>query len=410
LLPIECWSKNATKATVVTMGVSAIRPDYAGIVAFLAAGGSFAASAAEKAGEAAKLPDFVPTWLGWLIVFVMFPVATWLSGKIYEQISQVITLRRTFVQETTKRVVALSDTHYWALANTAGTFGSMLQTYLRSVEAHLFVSYADEGSNPTESAINLQGRMREIANEAAAEAFPALVRLVHFLDRFQFRGSQTYLLPHVGSGEALRRLYNLLMIQLPDDGFVTEMRRAIERHLATEEKPQNGEMPAGIGGTFLEDHTKLDALGLAQLKVRFADWLAQRLPAVSEAARSTMAFAEIMSAELTRLNEPFFHDRAGFVGRLLKPTAPWHAGLSIVARRAVDRSQYESIFFRPLGGIGHQDSGAQQSSQDSAAQESSQESMGRDRAGARTDASRSNAGKVSEAKRKEKYLKENKAT
>jgi len=214
--------------------------------------------------------------------------------------------RRAFAQDTTKRVVDLSSQHYWALANATGTFAATLRNYLRHLELHLLVHHADEGRRPEASARSLQERVAEVAKEASDRAFPALVRMIHQFDQFQFRGSKTYLLPTQSRGDDLRRLYNQIANNLPDGAFLTDVRRALEKHLVAEEKTKAGDPPPGIAGTFLEREREFATLGFAPLRDRFEQWLLRDLPAVCEAERAAMAFEHVMQAELGRMTRPFF--------------------------------------------------------------------------------------------------------
>jgi hypothetical protein len=249
-------------------------------------------------------------WVGTLgIGSALLGLVTWVGSKLYEQFSNTLTQRRTFVQETTKRVVELSWTHYWALANAAGTLAGQLQGHLRAVEAHLFVSYTDLGGNGSDGPPRLQDRLKEVAADAASVSFPNLVRMVILFHRFQFSGSNTYLLPHSASGEVLRRLYNRFVGSLPDDPFLAPIRRKVETHLAREPKTEAGTPPPGLSGAFLEDPERIEFLGLNEAKERWRQWLAQSLPQVHEAGEALQAYADVIAHELAQLNAVFFRDR-----------------------------------------------------------------------------------------------------
>ena len=242
---------------------------------------------------------------------VLLAVSAWVVQKLYEQLAHTLTQRRTFVQETTKRVVELSWTHYWALANAAGTLAGQLQGYLGAVEAHLFVSYTDLGGNGSDGPARLQQRLKVITAEAAGGSFPNLVRVVMLFHRFQFNGSNTYLLPHSASGEALRRLYNRFVYSLPDDPFLATIRRKVEMHLVREPKTEAGAPPLGLSGAFLEDPERIEFLGLDEAKERWRQWLAESLPQVHEAGEALQTYADVIAHELAQLNAVFFRDRRG---------------------------------------------------------------------------------------------------
>lgn len=214
--------------------------------------------------------------------------------------------RRTFTQDTTKRVVDLSSQHYWALANATGTVGATLRNHLRQLELHLLLHYAEEGLAPEDAARQLQQRIAEVAKESSDRAFAALVRMIHQFDQFQFRGSKTYLLPTQTRGHDLRRLYNQIANNLPEGSFLTDVRHAVEKHLVAEGKTGAGEPPPGIAGTFLEREAEFPALGFAPLRARYEAWLLRDLPAVCEVERAATAFEHILQAELDRMTVPFF--------------------------------------------------------------------------------------------------------
>jgi membrane protein implicated in regulation of membrane protease activity len=358
-LPVACYAAVQSPAARVGYDMTEIsRPSTSpccralaaaiALVSALAATATAAAeiaagAAASAASSAAGQPTWLPSWwpLAVAAVGAVSPLAAWLGAKVYEQLSHSLAGRRTFAQETTKRVVELSTKHYWALANAAGTFGAVLQAHLRNLEMHLFVHYADEGGDGLEmGALGIQERSRQIAEESNRIAFPALVRLVHQFDLFQFRGSQTYLLPNAESSQAMRRLYNVLMSNLPEEAFLSDVRRAIEKHLTAEAKTASGDSPPGIGGTFLESGTHED-LSLANANRRLLDWLRYSLPSVSEAARAALAFEKVMQSELDAMTEPFF-----------KSHRAARSGIDERTRLALERARMMGTSYLPMGGAG----------------------------------------------------------
>jgi hypothetical protein len=255
---------------------------------------------------------------GWVqtlgIGSALLAASVWIVQKAYDQLAHSLAQRRTFVQETTKRVVELSWTHYWALANAAGTLAGQLQGYLRAVEAHLFVSYIDLGGNGSDGPARLQQRLQQVVTDAADGSFPNLARMVMLFHRFQFGGSNTYLLPHSASGEALRHLYNRFVGSLPEDPFLAPIRRQVETDLAREPKTEAGNPPPGLSGAFLEDTERIRFLGLDKAKERWGRWLAESLPQVHEAGEALQAYADVIAHELAQLNAVFFRDRRGSPG------------------------------------------------------------------------------------------------
>src|SRR5882757_5058000 len=115
-----------------------------------------------------------------------------------------------------------------------------------------------------------------VCSNTADRSFPSLVRLIVLFDRFQFAGSQTYLLPHHEAGVALRRLFNQFVTALPEDGFTADIRRGVEKHLVSEVKPASGSTP-GLEGSFLNDRDHLKSLGLAPAREHYRRWLRENL-------------------------------------------------------------------------------------------------------------------------------------
>jgi len=311
-------------------------------------------------------------------------VVAWVGARVWDYLSAELTLRRTFVQETTKRVVQLSETHYWALANAAGTLAGRLDEHLRQVELLLFTPWRIGDTAPDPAAAD---RLREAYHDLAArtsrESFPALVRLLWALERFQLRGSNTYLVPDHAAGDGLRRLYNRFVASLPPGDFVSELRRRVEEHLAKEDKTTAGDLPPGIHGSFLEHRDRLQTVGLDGCRDRWEAWLRDAPASVEEAATALRAFATLLAHEMALLNRVFFrdaaagHDAPTTVGRAMavlrrvvlpEAGAPhrsasalaaqaaaadrWPGVLDAGAALALRRVEEESVFFAPLGGIG----------------------------------------------------------
>lgn len=295
--------------------------------------------------------DLWSTIYGFLTGSVFVGAVGWVVAKAYDAFSTRLTAQRDFIKGTTTEVVKLASTHYWALANAAGTTGDLLGLHLRTVQAHLALRYASPGVSGAEAAEGLQATMQRICTDSARISFPSVVRLLVLFDRFQFRGSQTYLLPNHAAGMALRRLYNQFAGSLPED-FVTPVRIAVEAYLRDEPKTAAGEPGAGMGGTFLES-------GILKLETEmelYRVWLQQHLLQVSDAADALRAFGELLTHELANLNRVFFNDRgtvegtSGFGARMLEEAA-WPATLGEGSLLALVRADAQSEFYRPLGGI-----------------------------------------------------------
>lgn len=261
---------------------------------------------------------------------------TFVAPRMWEQAAARLAQRRAFEVETTKRVVDLAWKHYWGLANAAGTLAGLLRSYLDAVEAHLLLRY----DRPE----HLQQRMRELAEEATKNSYPSLIRLVVLFHRFQFQGSNTYLLPQHGAGETLRRLYNRFVISLGDDFPLGTIRLAVERRLAGGKPPEpensasgskiegekdRSEVPttaaaAGgaekvdapkprptqeeIWGAWLENKDERARSGLDAPFESWQSWMERALPAVDQAAEALEGFAHLIEHELATLHAVFFRD------------------------------------------------------------------------------------------------------
>ena len=330
-------SAPALPASAVVRVVAASAPP--GALVFVPAPASAAVKAVDTVSPLPKLLVELGALVATPFLAAVLGALGWLAARFYDQRSAVWAVKRSFAEATTKRVVELSNQHYWALANAAGTFSAELRNYLRMLEVHLFVHFAGDRISGETAARDLQARMREIAKESSQTAFPALVRLIHQFDLFQFRGSQTYLLPHEERGREMRRLYNMMATNLPEGGFLADVRRAVEKHLTTEPKTKADAQPPGIGGTFLEHHDLAPWLNLEPMRKRFVDWLLDALPAVSEAEWAAMAFERVMHAELEGMTEPFFKhfDRT-------------RRDIGYRAECAIARSAVLGFSFSPLGG------------------------------------------------------------
>lgn len=279
--------------------------------------------------------------------------AGWVATKAYEAVSGRIAAQKKFAEGVTADVVKLAGTHYWALANLAGTVGNLLDDHLRSVQAHLALRYTAPD--------DLRRTIRKVSDETANSSFPSVVRLIVLFDRFQFRGSQTYLLPDHAAGPALRRLYNQFTESLPagsqpEAGFVTKVRQAVEKHLRDEGKWQSGEVGLGLDGTFLETRETIAALGLEPVQDRYRDWLEENLLQVSDAADAMLAFAQVLTHELALLHRDFFRDRqwlddAPSYGRRVLTEGGWPGTLTKDRLITLVQAEGQSEFYRPLGGI-----------------------------------------------------------
>ncbi|WP_291297127.1 hypothetical protein [Elioraea sp.] len=328
-----------------------------------------------QAPREASPPELVFRWLADLfgpyaaaaLIFLALPAAGFLGKWVFDEVKAANAKRRDFVAKTSDKVVGLAWDHYWALANATGTLAGHLNNHLRLVDAHLLVVWDDPKA--------MQERMRAIAGDTEGESFVSFVRLLHAFERFQFRGSNTYLLPHHAAGEALRRLYNRFIGSLGTQmgRSLTPIRLAIERKLVPATGHGEAAKPPDLGSAQFETKTWFtigDRLAAADwndaelqerldtARARYRTWLATEPAAVAEAADSLHAFSRLLTHELAVLHAVWHHDRGP-----MAMTDSWRQVEAAVASRAwpgvlddraaetVRRARSVSSYFAPLGGI-----------------------------------------------------------
>jgi hypothetical protein len=292
-----------------------------------------------------------------IIAYLLVVATNFFAPKAWERYSAYAKARDEFIKGTTAQVVNLAGTHYWALAQAAGTTGELLAEHLRNMQAQLMLNYASRGRPQEQAAEDLRARIDSVCRDNAALSFPSLVRLIVLFHRFQFSGSQTYLLPHFAAGVGLARLYNQFIAALPEESFASKIRQAIEKHLAEEDKWQSGAAPPGIDGSFLVDETRLDDLKLKETREMYARWLRDNVVNVADASDALRTYAELLSFELAELNRVFFRDRGrserttGEFGIYAVLGASWSGTLSEGSLLTLQRAGAESQFYRPLGSL-----------------------------------------------------------
>lgn len=297
--------------------------------------------------------------LTYLTVAATAIAAAWnyIGPKIWERYAARAKARDEFIKGTTAGVVKLARTHYWALANAAGTAADLLAEHLRSLQLHLMVSYAGRNRIGEDAVAELRANIDRVCKSNAEFSFPSIVRLIVLFDRFQFSGSETYLLPNHAAGMALRRLYNQFVGALPEGAFISDIRKAVEKHLKEEKKWESGAAPLGLGGSFLSDRTQLDdVLGLKETRERYQRWLRDSVVNVADAADALRAYAELLSHELAELNYVFFRDKGKprTTGEFAVETiigSSWSGVLNEDSILTLQRAAAESEFYRPLGGV-----------------------------------------------------------
>lgn len=325
-------------------------------------------------GSAAPVIDFA----GWLsrqlgpvgasfAIGIVIPALVFLGKWVFDEVKAANAKRRDFVAKTSDKVVGLAWDHYWALANATGTLAGHLNNHLRMVDAHLLVVWDDPKA--------MQERMKAIAADTETESFVSFVRLLHAFERFQFRGSNTYLLPHHAAGEALRRLYNRFIGSLGSqlNRSLTAIRLAIERKLVPATSGGKAAEPPDLGSAQFETRTwftiddRFPAADwsdaelqerLDTARARYRTWLATEPAAVAEAADSLHAFSRLLTHELAVLHAVWHRDRGPMAltdswrqVEAAVASGAWPGVLDARAAETVRRARAFSSYFAPLGGI-----------------------------------------------------------
>lgn len=292
------------------------------------------------------------TWVVFLLLFLL-PAIGFLGKWLFDQYSSHLKIQREFGAQTAKDVASLSRSHYWTVANASGTLAHGLRAYLRQVEITLYLDLRDDSLTRRDHAA-MREALRVAASDASRALFPHLVRLVWHLDSFQFRGSNTYLLPSHGAGQQLRRLYNRFMGLLPPAEGGSSGSLAATILLQTETKaPRGKDGAADIGSSRIGDPAWLAEAGLTASQDRFATWLRDQLPRVVEATEALEAFARLFSSELARLHRAFFHDRHAEDDVWLPERAvardAWPGILTAQDIATLRRVREQSAFFGSMG-------------------------------------------------------------
>ncbi len=343
------------------------RPSLAGVVLALALALAAPASAESSKTEPGK-PVNSPSEL------VLFSVLGFLGKWLFDQWGFQNAKNREFAAKTTEKVVELAWEHYWKLANITGTLGGQLTTYIRSIDYSLLLIY--------NSPDDFRNQRDDITHQLADESFISFVRLVHAFEGFQFRGSNTYLLPHHAAGLTLRRLYNQFIESLSGDlnHSMSDLRLVVERK--TSQKGRDDvQSPPDLSSaqfeqewwfTFLQQdrnqsqyvHKSVVAgsdLGAVELQEKvtkarnhYKDWLANQPWDVSKAADSLIAFARLLSHELAELHAIWHMENYPFAKREAWKQAEasrqrWPGLLDKESVTVIRRARTTSIFFAPLG-------------------------------------------------------------
>ncbi|MCU0985406.1 MAG: hypothetical protein MUC89_10755 [Acetobacteraceae bacterium] len=301
-----------------------------------------------------------------IIIVIALPALGAALKWLLDEVKATNAKRREFVARTSEKVVDLAWTHYWGLANATGTLAGRLTQHLRMVDAHLLVIWGDPGA--------LRQRTEELAKETADASFASFVRLLYAFERFQFRGSNTYLLPHHAAGETLRRLYNRFVESLDTElvKCLPDVRLAIERKLTVKDKEGRDDPRLDLGSAQFETIPWFTADGigtaaadltdatleraLRPARQRYEAWLATQPAAVAEAADTLRAFSRLLTHELASLHAVWHRDKGPFAlseaWRQAQAAVIGHAWPGVLDENSVEtirRARSISPFFTPLG-------------------------------------------------------------
>jgi hypothetical protein len=331
-----------------------------------------AATAGDGEPAAAKEPDIAAAlnmligWIskGWvggpLLGAVLILLLSWLGkdwlGKIIEtEYSAARRNRREFAQKMIQQVSDLAKEHYWFLANHAGVLAGLLEEHLSAVDYYLLLEW--------QQAEDLEKHLEANAKIQASQSFSAFCRLIWLFDKFQFQGSNTYLLNSDAAGRICRRLYNSFVAELPigeqDAQTRLDMLRILavmRRNVTLPDFPEPQPAADLSAHDFNEKFCGVDRALHSEFEA-YQHWLATRLDRVALAARALRAYNELLSHELAILyGEWFLHSAAS--GEPYAKAARkrrWPEILTTDSARAIQCAWFRSELLQPLGRGTHLD-------------------------------------------------------
>jgi hypothetical protein len=324
---------------------------------------------------------------------------------VFEQLSAEFKARREFAKSAAERVTNLAERHYWRLATATGGLASVLEQYLELVEAHLMVpdwqpgtgdlARPSQGQFPAvlDRLTNTDGEGDE-GDSLVYLAFNNLCRVLWYLDDFQYRGSETYLLTTHHASEQAKRLVNRFTESLAADADpkleIQQLIRLLDHRLPTGrrggEQESSEKMPpasagqgdAGLapgadqaqaakagagagkdgGAREIPDWNRLDPECIQRVfKDPLAAWayrMRWRLEDIAEAATCMRAYSELLSHELALLFRQFHrgpsdphHDL-----RVQVAHGDWPNVLSTSSAIALESLSGHSTLLKPVGGFG----------------------------------------------------------
>lgn len=304
-----------------------------------------AAAVAQDAGAEAASGWFT-SLTGFLGTGVVGAILGFLGKWVFDEISATRKVRREFAAKVTDQIDKLAREHYWTLANTAGVYSGLLDSYLKMIDFHLVLNY--------QNMREMEDRLQQIADTYADRSFHALCRLLWLFHRFQFQGSNTYLLTSDAAGRVCRRLYNSFMASLPlgeeDPALQLDSLAILAQMECRVEGKQYGLVADLPAAEFMVEAAREES-GLHSPYRAYKEWMRARWPDVAAAAGAMRAYNEVLSHELALLYRDWYDRRRVDVRPYADAVAyeSWPQILSAEAVHAISRASFEGELLYPLG-------------------------------------------------------------
>lgn len=348
----------AAAACLLAAGAAAASLGMAGAALAQTPGG------APAAAGAGGTPEGVLKWLfdTFNLVFASgaaFGAAAGVLGKwLFDQWSERLKAQRTFAAKVADSVVKLSQEHYWRLATVSGVLARGLQEAVQNRMLHLALPWDTRGA--------LKARLGDLSSKAAKETFPHLVVLISCFEKFQFRGSNTYLLTRHSAGEDCKRLYNAFIDSLSEE-LQERLAELHAREIDFSEgagPPKEDDAPKKEGEAAKKAETpsnKKRASEVAPADLRpdiverefpeesamWRRWLHEQPAMALRGADMLRAYSELLSQELAELHKDWLVDGRPWSG-IAAGGSRWNI-VSDRSRAALDHVFGSSTLYLPLG-------------------------------------------------------------
>lgn len=303
-----------------------------------------AAVAQDTGAEAAS--GWFTSLTGFLGTGVVGAVLGFFGKWVFDEISATRKVRREFAAKVTDQIDKLAQEHYWRLANRSGVYSGLLDNYLSIIDFHLILNYQNKQE--------MDVRLEQIADTYADRSFHALCRLLWLFDRFQFRGSNTYLLTSDAAGRVCRRLYNSFMARLPlgeEDPTLHLDTLAILAEMERRAPDKDGMLVADLPEAEFMAKARREGSRLNPPYRAYREWMRARWPDVAAAAGAMRAYNEVLSHELALLYRDWYDRRRVDVRPYAEAVAygAWPQVLSAEAVHAISSASFQGELLYPLG-------------------------------------------------------------